>query len=330
YTCSETGEGVVCNAQQIFPSEEICDGKDNNCDGETDENYKELGNPCEAGKGECRSEGVFICAPDGRGIVCNAIEKEPQKEICDGKDNNCDGYTDEDFAELGKKCVIGIGECLSEGKYICNMQGNGVECDAEKKNPQVELCDKKDNNCDGFTDEDAPDCSVILAGNMKTPFKTGKGLSETYFVMPFGVATDDSTGDVFVSDYISNLIFRLKYEDAGRLYNSEIFAGNGFRGDETGNRDTSRFSGPALMSVDKDTGRLIIADTLNNRIKAVDLQTFSVSLIAGNGRIGADDGEGENATFYYPMGVAVGSNGVIYVADTYNHCIRRLQYDTFK
>ncbi len=330
YTCNEKGDGVLCNATLLFPSDEICDGKDNNCDGSTDEIFTDLNKECEVGKGECKTAGLYICAPDGKGVVCNAIEKEPQKEICDGKDNNCDGLTDEDFEELNQKCTIGLGECRSEGKYVCKADGSGVECDAEKKNPQVEICDKKDNNCDGFTDEDAPDCSVVLAGNMKTPFATGKGLTETYFVMPFGIAFDEKSGDVFVSDYIANMIFVLKYDDVSRSYSSEIFSGDSYRGDLTGNKDVSRFSGPSLMVIDKSTDRLLIADTLNNKIKAVDLQTFSSSLIAGSGNIGADDGEGENATFYYPMGIVADSNGVIFVADTYNHCIRRLQYDTFK
>jgi len=330
YTCNEKGDGVFCDAPPILPSDEICDGLDNNCDGETDELFSGLGTSCESGKGECKKSGVYICTPDGKGIVCNAIEGEPQKDICDSLDNNCDGNTDEDFAELGNPCSVGIGECLSEGKYVCKSDGSGIECDATEKPPQVEVCDKVDNNCDGFTDEDAPNCSVILAGNMKTPISTGKGLTETYFVMPFGIAYDEISGDVFISDYISNLIFVLKYDDVNRMYNSEILCGNGYRGDSTGNQDNTRFSGPSALTIDKNTNSLIIADTLNNRIKSVDLNTFTSRVIAGNGNQGFDNGEGDNATFYYPMGIAIDKNGILFVADTYNHCIRKLSYDTFK
>lgn len=330
YTCNEKGDDVYCDAPELFPSEEICDGLDNDCNGETDEAFPELNKECEVGKGECRVSGTFICAPEGKSVVCNAIEKEPQKEICDGKDNNCDGNTDEDFPELGKSCSIGVGECKSEGIFVCNEDGSSVICNAEEKKPQVEICDKKDNNCDGFTDEDAPDCSVILVGNMKTPYKTGKGLSDTYFVMPFGIVFNPEDNGLYVSDYIANLIFDLKYDDITHQYNSEVFSGDGYRGDKIANSDTSRFSSPSMMVIDSQQKKLILCDTLNNKIKSIDLETFTTTLIAGSGEVGYVDGEAENATFYYPMGIAIDGNGTIYVADTYNHCIRRLVYDTFK
>lgn len=330
YTCSEDGSGVICNAPVLYPSDEICDGLDNNCDGETDELFDKLGNECEVGLGECAVKGLYICSSDGRDVVCDAIPGEPQQEICDGKDNNCDGFTDEDFADLGKPCFEGLGECRTEGKYVCSSDGTAVICDAEPGRPQVELCDKKDNNCDGFTDEGAPNCSVILAGNMKTPYKAGRGLSETYFIMPYGIFYDMNTDELFVSDYIANVIFNLKYDDVTRAYTSEIYSGLGFRGDETGDKDSSKYSGPTSMAMDKINKRLIVLDTLNNKIKAIDVETFTTTTIAGNGKIGVDNGVGEDSSFYYPMGVVVDSNGIIYVADTYNHCIRKVTYDTSK
>ena len=330
YTCNEKGDGIVCNAPEILPSTEICDGLDNDCNGDTDEVFTDLGKDCEEGKGECKVTGKFICSPDKSGVVCDAIPGEPQKELCDGKDNNCDGFTDEDFPELGESCEVGIGECRSVGKYVCSPDGSGVVCDAVPGKPQVELCDKKDNNCDGFTDEEAPDCSVILAGNMKTPYKTGKGLTETYFVMPYGVVFDSEKNEIVVGDYVANVFFKLEYDDVTRSYNSSVFSGDGFRGDKTGNSDVSEYSGPAAIALDSKNKKVIFTDTLNNKIKSIDLDTFTSNTLAGSGKIGYDDGDAENATFYYPMGVAIDADGVIYVSDTYNHCIRRLTYDKFK
>jgi hypothetical protein len=71
-------------------------------------------------------------------VVCDAIPGEPQKELCDGKDNNCDGFTDEDFPELGKSCEAGLGERKSVGKYVCSPDGSGVICDAVLYEPQVQ------------------------------------------------------------------------------------------------------------------------------------------------------------------------------------------------
>lgn len=76
-------------------------------------------------------------------------------ELCDGKDNDCDGYTDEDFGLLGANCQIGIGECaVSDSINVCTQDGKGTTCSKPAKLPTAELCDGKDNDCDGLTDED--------------------------------------------------------------------------------------------------------------------------------------------------------------------------------
>ncbi len=75
---------------------EICDGADNDCDGEFDEGF-ELGEPCAEGEGSCRREGLTICALDGAGIICSATPGEPEEELCDGLDNDCDGLIDEEL-----------------------------------------------------------------------------------------------------------------------------------------------------------------------------------------------------------------------------------------
>jgi hypothetical protein len=38
-------------------------------------------------------------------------------EICDGKDNDCDGQTDEGF-NVGQSCTVGLGECARTGQYV--------------------------------------------------------------------------------------------------------------------------------------------------------------------------------------------------------------------
>ena len=73
---------------------EICDGKDNDCDGQTDEGFS-VGQSCTAGVGECARTGQYVCKADGSGTECNAVAGTPTTEICYGKDNDCDGQTDE-------------------------------------------------------------------------------------------------------------------------------------------------------------------------------------------------------------------------------------------
>jgi len=84
-----------CSASPGTASAELCDGFDNNCDGQTDDTFLNLGAVCSVGIGECESMGTFVCSADEQGTECNVTPGAPSAEICDGLDNNCDGLIDE-------------------------------------------------------------------------------------------------------------------------------------------------------------------------------------------------------------------------------------------
>lgn len=83
---------------------------------------------------------------------------------------------------------------------------------------------------------------------------------------------------------------------------------------------------PYGVAVDS-TGRLYVADRANNRIQQVS-KAGAVSTLSGRGQSGKIDGDANEAMFSAPEGVAVGSpiasGGAVYVADTRNHCIRKI------
>jgi len=131
---------------------EICNGKDDNCDGISDKVHFGLGQECYVGVGECRNKGVRVCSKLG-GTKCSANAKPTQAEDCDGKDNDCDGQTDEGLVRdcySGTQGTKGVGPCRA-GKQNC-IATKWEKCVGAIL-PTVENCDGKDNDCNGKIDD---------------------------------------------------------------------------------------------------------------------------------------------------------------------------------
>ena len=151
--CNATHDGVVCGAVAAAPISELCNGIDDDCDGDVDERFVFLGAACSAGDGACERNGEFVCRADGSGTECGAVPGDPVDETCDGIDNDCDGELDEDFEQIGDACEVGIGRCRATGELRCNDDGDGVTCSANAGMPTPEICNFEDDDCDGTVDE---------------------------------------------------------------------------------------------------------------------------------------------------------------------------------
>jgi hypothetical protein len=147
----------------VHPTTETCDGKDNDCDGSIDEGVTQscyTGSPGTAGRGECKT-GVKTCV-NGKFSACKG-EIVPRTEVCDGKDNDCDGAIDENAYNVGKACTVTgqKGPCRA-GVFVCSR---GVMTCQQTYVAKPETCNNKDDDCDGIVDSfKIPNASCVVSG----------------------------------------------------------------------------------------------------------------------------------------------------------------------
>ena len=94
-------------------------------------------------------------------------------------------------------------------------------------------------------------------------------------------------------------------------------------GFKDGQGDEARFDGIYGLAMERG-GSVLVCDCDNHSVRRVSPHG-QVTTVAGNGKVGFADGVGDAARFYHPNGIEVDRQGLIYVADTWNHCIRRVQ-----
>ncbi len=207
-TCMDQGQLTACAAN--WPAAEICDGIDNNCNGETDEGdavgcvvyYAD-----NDGDGVGQGLGKCLCGNPGPGYASiggdcddlNSSIKPGAPEICDNVDNNCNGQTD----EAGSKgCNVYFKDldgdtfgddtnsaCLCKSHKTAEWMETPGDCDdtdvmvhpfKQGLAGGVEVCNGKDDNCNGKTDEEGADgCMLYYVDVDKDtygPSSTGKCL----------------------------------------------------------------------------------------------------------------------------------------------------------
>ena len=162
-----TGIWSSCNPYPEPLKHEECNGRDDNCDGIPDNGVEKNAPFCEKNKGVCAFSRKR-CGGEKGWLSCTKGDYEKHnrayetKEItCDGKDNDCDGYTDNETQGESKPLVRACSsrEMKGEIKGVCKkgiqtcVNGNWGSCEGEIL-PKEEDCNGLDDDCDGLVDND--------------------------------------------------------------------------------------------------------------------------------------------------------------------------------
>ncbi len=132
--------------------EDRCDGKDNDCDGQTDEEVVAKPSDCKR-MGVCAALAAPLCTAQGQWDCgyAQAPDYEDKETKCDGKDNDCDGEIDTGLQVSSLKCqsagvCAGVVQACQGGQAICLYSAlSGYQAFET-------TCDTLDNDCDGKTD----------------------------------------------------------------------------------------------------------------------------------------------------------------------------------
>ncbi|MFN7131549.1 MAG: MopE-related protein, partial [Myxococcales bacterium] len=137
------GQEQSCVAGE--PTDEICNGLDDNCNGTIDEPFTDLGQACSNGLGVCQRAGVMVCTADGSATACGAVPAPPGVEVCNKLDDDCNGSID----DMGT-VSCGVGIC--KNTIVKCQDGTEPACVPLDGNKRTETCNELDDDCDGVVD----------------------------------------------------------------------------------------------------------------------------------------------------------------------------------
>jgi sugar lactone lactonase YvrE len=295
---------------EVGPQTEMCDGVDNDCNGKVDD----ISNPpkCTNQSGVC-SGSVKRCGGSKGWLACVATDFGKGYEVtetsCDTADNDCDGKVDEG-------CVVTVA-----GNGNGDVK-DGAAAQAEFLLPTDLTFDKVGQlYISGLLGgvvrklDLKGNVSLVVGGG---PLSGDGPALQVSLVLPWGLAFD-ALGKLFICESDSDFSSKVRLMDSRG--GTVIVTGAG-AGDKEGMASVARFRAPKAIVFDMK-GNLYISDSGNHKIKKLDT-LGKVTTVAGSGTKGDNDGFAWNAEFHFPVGLALDKAGNLFIADSGNHLIRKL------
>ncbi len=154
--CTSDRLTTECNALPGNGMGELCNGIDDDCDGNTDEGFQ-LNEQCDGGDGDLCNEGIWVC--DGAGGRSCTDASGTTLDLCGGGDEDCDPASADGSEDpgVGVLCDGTDSDLCLEGVRAC--QGGSLVC-SDTTGSTADICDGDDNDCDPASPDGSEDAQV--------------------------------------------------------------------------------------------------------------------------------------------------------------------------
>ncbi len=186
---------------------------------------------------------------------------------------------------------------------------------ADRWNNRIRRVNLKTKQTELVTGTGKTDCTGRCNGYQEGTKNTAK------FSNPAGIVMAKNGQHLFVTDGANNRIRKVRISD-GKTW---LIAGSGGSGLKNGWKKQATFNRPYGITINKKGNKLFVADSYNNVIRKIDINSKQVTTLAGNGHRGYRDGYGSDAEFSTPNYIKYSKkNKMLYITEAGTQKVRAI------